>query len=592
MKSSSSQTVASPMSSPLPLMPPSAATSSTPTSPLQGRLPDIGHGNELRSRVAAITDCAADIPRRVGLQQIAAAVGNASVTQAVVGALRDAVAPTSSLILDTANVLSRAAQQASRAALSSQPLQAALRRDLTQAEGQLSAHQEVIAYGQHSAQMLDRILPFAHGVLRIGLAGTGMTLGLGRSTGMAVGDTLGRINRGAPVSQGFLAGAEAPARLLPSMTAFQSAATGLQQWLLGSAGCGVGSLAGQFLVGPLVGMIPRQFHAIDARAVVPDRVVELMNTLRPGAGNELRDQVKSAQTEIANLTSSSNVLLGQISFDSAMATRFAALGATPLGIAGQIGVGVSVSATAGALIGAVMAIRQAVSTIQVPDVSALQQAVDRTPADGPAALAQVSCNAVPLFFAKHTSAANVPVSEAQRDIEMGGAITAPDTAQAVRASSIRGAVSSATSTIGGFVKTVGDGAAALGTAVKQGFVMSPLLEPLPTTTPHAQNEGRVLATTSNVLASGVRRSVLLAKATATTTAMSTASAMLASATEGVARRSVLAIGNAVGIHAAIKPGFDALARGIPAGDIAMRARRQELVNARQGLVMPSGDLSR
>jgi hypothetical protein len=579
MKTSSSLPVASPSSSPLQLMPSDAATSSAPTTPTQERMPAIGHGEELRSRVPGHTGGAADMPRRAGLQQIAAAVGNASVTQAVVGALQDAVAPASSLMADTARVLSRAAQQASRPALSSQPLQAALRGDLANAEGQLNAHREAIEYGQHSAQMLDRVLPFAHGVLRIGLAGTAMTLGLGRSAGTAAGDTLGRIHRGAPVSQGFLAGAQAPARPLSSAAVLQSAATGFQQWLLGSAGCGVGNLAGQLLVAPLVGMIPRQFHAIDARAVVPNKVVDLMNTLKPGAGNELRDQVKAAQTEIANLTSPSNVLLGQISFDSAMATRFAALGATPLGIAGQVGAGVGVSATAGALIGAVMALRQAVSTIEVPDAAALQQAVDRAPADGPAALAQVRSNAVPLFFARHTSP-NVPTSEAPRDIETGGAITAPDTAQAARASSISGAVSRTISMIGEFAKAAGDGVAAAGTAVKQGFLMSPLLEPLPSTTPHAQGEGRVLATTSNVLASGVRRAVLLAKATAPTSAMATASAMLAGATEGVARRAVLAIGNAVGIHAAIQPGFDALARGIPAGDNAMRARRQELVNTK------------
>lgn len=582
----SSGTAASPSRSPLPLIASGAATSSATTTPMQEQMPATAHGDGLRSRVAAIVDGVADMPRRAGLPQLAVAIGNASVTHAVVGALRDAIAPTASLLADTAATLGKAARQASRSALSSQPLQAALRADLTQSETQLSAHQEALAYGRHSAQVLDRVLPFAHAVLRIGLAGTAMTFGLGRSTGTTAGDTLGRIDRGAAVSPGFLAGAEGPARTLSPTATAQLAATGVQQWLLGSAGCGVGNLAGQFLVGPLVSMIPRQFHAIDARAVVPQKVVELMNTLAPGAGNELRDQVKAAQTEIANLTSPSNVLLGQISFDSVTAGRFAALGATPLGVIGQISVGVGVSGAAGALIGAVMALRQAVSTIEVPDVAALQQAVDRAPVDGPAALAQVSTNAVPLFFAKHTAAASAPAGQAPGDIETGDAITVPDAAQAARASRIREAVVQTTSQLAGFAKTFVSNVAAAGTAVKQGFVMSPLLEPLPATTPEAQGTGRILATTSNVLASGVRRAVLMAKATATTTAMSTASAMLGGATEGVARRTVLAIGNAVGIHTAIKPGFDALVRDIPAGDNAMRARRQEHVNTKAASRLP------
>lgn len=90
---------------------------------------------------------------------------------------------------------------------------------------------------------------------------------------------------------------------------------------------------------------------------------------------------------------------------------------------------------------------------------------------------------------------------------------------------------------------------------------------------------RATATVSNVLASGVRRTKLMAESTAVTSLMSTGSAMLASATEGPARRAVLALGNAIGIHAAIRPWFNALANDIPAGDNAMRAERQQHVNA-------------
>ena len=96
---------------------------------------------------------------------------------------------------------------------------------------------------------------------------------------------------------------------------------------------------------------------------------------------------------------------------------------------------------------------------------------------------------------------------------------------------------------------------------------------------------RIGHTADNVVASGVRRAGGMAAATVATSAMSTVSTMLAGAVDGPAKRAVLALGNAVGIHTAIKPWFDSLAGGIPAGDNAMKAKRQESVNtqATQGL---------
>ena len=70
----------------------------------------------------------------------------------------------------------------------------------------------------------------------------------------------------------------------------------------------------------------------------------------------------------------------------------------------------------------------------------------------------------------------------------------------------------------------------------------------------------------------------VAKATMTTSLLSTGSAMLASTTEGPAREFILAIGNAVGIHAAIKPWFNSLAIEIPQGDTRIHTHREQVVN--------------
>jgi len=570
----SSATGVTPSRSPEPLTS-GGPTSTAPPTPAQTQVPATTVEGGLRSRVAAAADGVAGMARRVGLPQAAAAVRDSSVTQALGGVASAVVTPAASLVVDVVTTGIKGVKQASHSSASSQPLQAALSGNLAEAGAQMGAHEQAVEYGKHSAQMLDRVLPFVLSVARIGVAGTSMAFGLGRNSGLAAGDALGRAERGAAQSGGFISGSAAPAATLSSQAVGQSVATGVQQWLLGSATGAAGNLAGQFLAAPVLNLIPRQFNPIDARAVVPDETVALMNQLKPGSGSELRDQVKATQGDITNISSESNVRLGQVSFDAVTAGRFAIQGATPLGASGQVAVGLAVSATAGAAIGAVMAVRQSVTTVDIPKIADLRLAVASAPADGAAALAQVPTNAVPLFFAKHMGAAPAHGGEY---IEAGQAAAAPNEAQ-------RSRMSQTLETIKNGVIGFANGA---GGAVKQAFVTSALNEPLPTT-PGAESvsaAGRALATASNVAASGVRRFGQMAASTAVTNSMSTVSNMLASATEGPAQRAVLALGNAVGIHTAIKPWFDALARDIPAGDNAMRAQRQESVNAQTARRLP------
>ena len=570
----SSTTGMPPPRSPEPLVPSGGRTSTAPPTP-QTQLAVAGAPP---SRVAAFVDGAAGMARRVGLPQATAAVGGSSVAQALGGLASAVVKPAVSLAVDVVATGIKGVKQASQPSASSQPLQAALGGNLAQADAQMSAHEQAVAYGKHSAQMLDRVLPFVLSVARIGVAGTSMAFGLGRNSGLAAGDAAGRAQRGAEQSGGLISGSAAPAATLSSQAVGQSVASGVQQWALGSVTGAAGNLAGQFLVAPVLNLIPRQFNPIDARAVVPEETVALMNQLKPGSGNELRDQVKANQGEITNITSESNVRLGQISFDAVTAGRFAIQGATPLGVAGQVTVGLAVSATAGAAIGATMGVRQSVATMDIPDIQALREAAASAPADGAAALAQVKTNAVPLFFAKHMgAAAPAQGGEGALDIETGHAVVASSEEQRGRMAEI--------------LKTVGNGLTSMvsvpAAAVQQAFIAGPLHEPLPTT-PGAQSAStlsRIGHTADNVVASGVRRAGEMAAATVATSTMSTVSTMLAGAVDGPAKRAVLALGNAVGIHTAIKPWFDALAGGIPAGDNAMKAKRQESVNtqATQGL---------
>lgn len=567
----STTTGATPTRSPEPFVPSGVRTSTAPSTPQT----QVAVEGAPASRVTAFVDGAASMARRVGLPQVTAAVLDSSTAQALGGVASAVVKPVASLAVDVVATGIKGVKQASQPSASSQPLQAALSGNLAEANAQMGAHEQAVEYGKHSAQMLDRVLPFVLQVARIGVAGTSMAFGLGRNSGLSAGDAAGRAQRGAEQAGGFLSGSTAPATTLSAQSMGQSVLAGAAQWALGSVTGAVGNLAGAFLVAPVLNLMPRQFNPIDARAVVPDETVALMNQLKPDSGNALRDQVKADQGEITNISSKSNVLLGQISFDAVTAGRFAIQGATPLGAAGQVTVGLAVSATAGAAIGAVMGVRQSVATIDIPKIEDLRAAVASGPVDGAAALAQVPTNAVPLFFAKHMgAAAPTQGGEGAHDVESGHAAAAPNEEQ-------RGRMAQTLDTIKNGVIGFASLASTAGGAVKQAFVASPLNEPLPTTpgAETASTASRVRHTVDNVVGSGVLRAKEMAYSTMATNTASTVSTMLASTiADPIGQRAALAIGNAVGIHTAIKPWFDALASDIPAGDNAMKAKRQESVN--------------
>ncbi|AXV77088.1 MULTISPECIES: type III effector protein [Ralstonia solanacearum species complex] len=548
-------------------------TSTTPNTP-EPRQVSGEHGGQLRRRLGAGAAVVSSMVRRTKLPKATDAVRNASLTRALHTAAKEVVVPAATLTGDVLSAVGKAARQAAQLPAPSLPLQRALGADLTQPDRQMEAHQKAVIYGNHSAQHVDRLVAFLHSVLRLGVAGTSMAFGLGRNSGLAAGDALGRAERGVPQASGVITGSAAPARTMSSQSAFLLAAAGVQQWALGSVTGAAGNLVGQFVAGPVVNMLPRQFQAIDARAVVPQEIVDHMNMLKPGSGNELRDKAKAMQADIANISSESNARLGQISFDSVTAARMAAQGSTPLGVAGQISLGLAVSATAGAMIGAGMAVRQSIATIDVPKRDELLQAAASAPADGAAALAALSTSPVPLFFAKH---ATMPAVAAAADIETGHAAAAAQPHQQEQMSRMHGVVLQVKQVAG----AVGSVVTAPASAIAKAFVAGPLLEPQPTVEGAAPSGpvSRATATVSNVLASGIRRTALMASSTATTSLMSTGSAMLAGATDGTARRAVLALGNAIGIHAAIRPWFNALASHIPVGDNTMRAERQQYVNA-------------
>ena len=324
--------------------------------------------------------------------------------------------------------------------------------------------------------------------------------------------------------------------------------------------------------------MPRQFAPIDDKAVVPDQIVKDMNTLQPGSGDQLRASVKAQQAEITNISSDSNVTLGQVAFDAVTAARAAALGTTPLGVAGQVGFGLGVSATAGGVIGAVMGVRQSVATVKVPDAAQLSELVASGRTDGAQALQDLmkKGNEVPLFFAKHMNAtAPAPststpsTSAAAGDIESGGPATtqAPPLSTAAKAGQVVSAVASVVTTP----------LNAIGAAFKAG----PLMDPQPTVEGAPPRSTLSVAghTLSNIGASVLNRAGEMVKATTALGVISTVTAAVARPLAEADQRVAMAIGGAIGIHTAIKPWFDSSAKDIPAGDAKIKTNRLEVVNA-------------
>ena len=586
--------IQSPSQSPAPLV--TGSTSSNPTTPLEPpRQEELQQPQGLRRRVRSglesAGDAASQLAGRVGLPQVAEAAVNTSVTHTTGSKIRDAVMPTLSTVGAVIKTGVKAVKQFSHKPVSSQPLQNALRAELDPAklapedrgqagDNQIKAHQEAIKYGQGSAQWMDRLQPLATSIMRVGLAGTSMAFGVGRNSGLAAGDAAARAEQGRPQSGAvFDNSAPAPGAAPSGPPSLKSMVVStVTQLFMGSAAGATGNLLGQTVVAPVINLMPRQFAPIDDKAVVPDQVVKDMNTLLPGSGDQLRASVKAQQAEITNISSDSNVTLGQVAFDAVTAARAAALGTTPLGVAGQVGFGLGVSATAGGVIGAVMGVRQSVATVKVPDAAQLSALVASGRADGAQALQDLmrTGNEVPLFFAKHMNAtAPAPststpsTSAAAGDIESGRPATtqAPPLSTAAKAGQVVSAVASVVTTP----------LNAIGAAFKAG----PLMDPQPTVEGAPPRSTLSVAghTLSNIGASVLNRAGEMVKATTALGVISTVTAAVARPLAQADQRVAMAIGGAIGIHTAIKPWFDSSAKDIPAGDAKIKTNRLEVVNA-------------
>lgn len=579
--------------SPAPLI--TGSTSSNPTTPLEPpRQEELqqpqGLRRRVRSGVESAGDAASQLAGRVGLPQVVEAAANTSVTHTTGSKIKDAVMPTLSTVGAVIKTGVKAVKQFSQKPVSSQPLQNALRAELDPAklapedrgqagDNQIKAHQEAIKYGQGSAQWMDRLQPLATSIMRVGVAGTSMAFGVGRNAGLAAGDAVARAEQGRPQSGAvFDNSAPAPGAAPSGPPSLKSMVVStVTQLFMGSAAGATGNLLGQTVVAPVINLMPRQFAPIDDKAVVPDQVVKDMNTLLPGSGDQLRASVKAQQAEITNISSDSNVTLGQIAFDAVTAARAAALGPTPLGVAGQVGFGLGVSATAGGVIGAVMGVRQSVATVKVPDAAQLSELVASGRADGAQALQDLmkKGNEVPLFFAKHMNAtAPAPTSTpstsaAAGDIESGGPATtqAPPLSTAAKAGQVVSAVASVVTTP----------LNAIGAAFKAG----PLMDPQPTVEGAPPRSTLSVAghTLSNIGASVLNRAGEMVKATTALGVISTATAAVARPLAEADQRVAMAIGSAIAIHTAIKPWFDSSAKDIPAGDAKIKTNRLEVVNA-------------
>lgn len=578
--------------SPAPLI--TGSTSSNPTTPLEPpRQEELQQPQGLRRRVRSglesAGDAASQLAGRVGLPQVVEAAANTSVTHTAGSKIKDAVMPTLSTVGAVIKTGVKAVKQFSQKPVSSQPLQNALRAELDPAklapedrgqagDNQIKAHQEAIKYGQGSAQWMDRLQPLATSIMRVGVAGTSMAFGVGRNAGLAAGDAVARAEQGRPQSGAvFDNSAAAPGAAPSGPPSLKSMVVStVTQLFMGSTAGATGNLLGQTVVAPVINLMPRQFAPIDDKAVVPDQVVKDMNTLLPGSGDQLRASVKAQQAEITNISSDSNVTLGQVAFDAVTAARAAALGTTPLGVAGQVGFGLGVSATAGGVIGAVMGVRQSVATVKVPDAAQLSELVASGRTDGAQALQDLmkKGNEVPLFFAKHMNAtapstSTPSTSTAGGDIESGGPATtqAPPLSTAAKAGQVVSAVASVVTTP----------LNAIGAAFKAG----PLMDPQPTVEGAPPRSASSVArhTLSNVGASLLNRAGEMVKATTALGVISTVTAAVARPLAEADQRVAMAIGGAIGIHTAIKPWFDSSAKDIPAGDAKIKTDRLEVVNA-------------
>jgi hypothetical protein len=385
---------------------------------------------------------------------------------------------------------------------------------------QTHAHAALRAYSNQPLLLGDAAASLTRQVLAVGAAGTGMTFGLTRNAGIAA------------------AAVGAPRGARPSPATIAHAAA---QWIAGAFTGAVGNITGQLVLKPLIGLI-NGFDKINPRAVVTDAMVEKLNELQAGAGDALRRQVQDAQREASVVNSPSNLRNAEWAFDVATGARLAAQG-SHVGDAGHfVGVGVAVSAMAGAFIGAGMALNMARAEVRVPDLGKLDEELQRPAGERDLeALLANHGHTVKLF---HVSKPEAKPVKALQDSWQASNI--PDPAPA---------------------------------SAGQGARNRP-----------ADWRGRaeiIGADLSNLTASVVRRAGYLMDATV---ALGTASAVTpfvaAQMPDEGTRRLVQVTAGVIGIHRALRPFGGALGQGIAEGDRAMRATRQAVVDHPERAIVP------
>lgn len=279
------------------------------------------------------------------------------------------------------------------------------------------------------------------------------------------------------------------------------------------------------LAAPLLGLIARQFSRIDARVVVPQEKVDLMNPIDAGAGDALRRQVERAQAEIGDVRSAASLRMHRAALDALAAPPPTRPGAPAALQLAQL-------ASAASTIGTAMVMRHSAATVAVAEAGALRLRAERAAAAGaPAAderagLAGLSAEPVPLFYASQAGTA-------------GASAVVADSAQRKRLGGMLAAVEQDTQALAGVARALRRPLARMGGA-----------RPASRSGPPA--DVPVLATLCDVVAEGLHRDDLVAARPPTALCVPGAQARVA---EGPARRAILAMGHAVGMHAAARPWF-------------------------------------
>jgi hypothetical protein len=214
--------------------------------------------------------------------------------------------------------------------------------------------------------------------------------------------------------------------------------------------------------------------------------------------------------------------------------------------------------------------------VEIPDLEDLCVAVETFKAaidNGEATLAAVKKNAVPLFYARQSPTA--PAEHPQpADIETNDHVATADAPQRGRLAAM---ASSTLEAVKWGAQKLTQPLAVVGHTWAGSVSASPLIEPSLPGMDEGLTARRVRETFSNVAASGFNRGMKMAESTAMTSLLSTTGAILATGTEGAARRVALTVLNSVGIQLAIVPWFNALLADIPKFDSAIKAHRQKVV---------------